>query len=60
MDLCMDLKSADEDAAGAKPQQDFNKAKNMAKKSRVAVSAEVYGKHNQRDEFTPTIIKKSQ
>ena len=38
-----------------KPQQDFNKSKNMAKKARTAVSAEVYGKNNLRDEFTPTI-----
>jgi hypothetical protein len=43
-----------------KPQQDFNSAKNIAKKARTAVSAEVYGKHNEREQFTPKIIKKAQ
>lgn len=41
----------------AKP--DMNAAKNMAKKARVAVSAEVYGKHNKRESYMPTIIKKA-
>jgi hypothetical protein len=42
-----------------KLQQDFNKSKNMARKTRKAVSAEVYGKNNMRDEFTPTIKQKA-
>jgi hypothetical protein len=32
----------------------------MAKKARTAVSAEVYGKHNQREDFTAKVIKKPQ
>ena len=40
------VQSAEEADTVKPPQQDFNKSKNMAKKARIAVSAEVYGKHN--------------
>jgi hypothetical protein len=38
---------------------DVSSSKTLAKKARVAVSAEVFGKHNKRESYMPTIVKKA-
>jgi hypothetical protein len=35
-----------------------DKAKALAKNSRVSVSAEVFGRYHKKEAFTPTVIKK--
>lgn len=36
------------------------KAKALAKVARTSVSAEVFGRYNKKEAFTPTVIKKSE